>query len=194
MRVFLPRNSYLQALLLALVAAGSYVSAAQPEPAAPGVLNFHQVNEHLYRGAQPTAEGLRNLARLGVKTVVNLRMKPEQSETEKRAVEKLGMRYVQLPMQDGVAPTGEQVAKALSILNDQNAWPVFVHCAGGRDRTGVVVACYRISFDRWTNQRALDEARRHGIRGVEQAKQRYILRYEPSVAGKGESPTTFHSQ
>src|SRR5204863_8322032 len=133
--------------------------------------------KHIYRGGQPTALGLRRLSWLGMKTVLKLRLDKEQSQHEERVVEAMGMR---LPMHCLETVTDQQLAQALSVLNDQNAWPIYVHCEGGRDRTGVVVACYRISHDNWSNQKALAEARQCGIR----RRENYILSFRSSTESR----------
>jgi tyrosine-protein phosphatase SIW14 len=79
-------------------------------------------------------------------------------------------------------PTNEQIVTALKILEDAAADPVFVHCRRGADRTGTVIACYRISHDHWENQKALSEAKSYGMSLFQQALQRYILRYQPVLA------------
>src|SRR5690349_3594428 len=94
---------------------------------APGIPNFNQVNEHVFRGGQPTAEGWPGLAKLGVKTVIDLRRADEHSsEAEAEVVTAAGMQYVNVPMKGVVAPTDEQINKVLSLLDSQD--PVFVHC------------------------------------------------------------------
>jgi protein tyrosine/serine phosphatase len=75
------------------------------------------------------------------------------------------------------APSDADVAKALAILNDPAAGPVFVHCRRGADRTGTILACYRISHDHWKNQSALKEARDLGMRFFEWAMQNYVIHY-----------------
>jgi protein tyrosine/serine phosphatase len=80
------------------------------------------------------------------------------------------------------APANEQIWKVLGVLDDSSQWPVFVHCRRGKDRTGVVLACYRIVHDHWENQKALQEARLAGMSWIERAMQNYILRFQP--AGK----------
>lgn len=127
-----------------------------------GVPNFHQVNERIYRGAQPTAEGFLALARMGIKTIVDLRREPEQFQAEQRVVEALGMKFFSVPMTLH-APTDQQISRVLEELNS-SAGPVFVHCQGGRDRTGTVIACYRMSHDGWDSKEALTEAKLDGMR------------------------------
>src|SRR2546429_3808089 len=117
------------------------LAAAEPV----GVPNFHQVSEQIYRGAQPTSEGFQELAKMGIKTVVDLRHEEPQVRGEQRIVEALGMKFVSVPM-SMQAPTEEQVSRVMQELNS-NAGPVFVHCHGGRDRTGTVIACYRKAHD-----------------------------------------------
>jgi protein tyrosine/serine phosphatase len=160
------------------------------EPKAPGVENFHQVDEHVYRGAQPSAEGLKSLATLGVKTIVDLRGGGDHTAWEKSEVEKLGMQYVHVPMHGMQAPSNEDVAKVLALLDSPGAssdWPVFVHCKRGRDRTGTVIACYRIQHDHWKNQKALKEARLHGMSWVERAMMSYVLSYKPKETASASS-------
>jgi len=143
-----------------------------------GVDNFHQINEHLYRGAQPTADGFRALAQLGVKTVLDLRESGNRSVEEKKAVEAAGMRYINMPFAGFSAPSPEQIAKVLAIFNDDSEGPVFVHCRRGADRTGTVVACYRISHDHWTNARALAEAKADRMSWTEFAMHGFVQHYQ----------------
>lgn len=150
-----------------------WLVAAQP----PGIERFEQINDHLYRGGQPAEAGFKALAKLGIRTIVDLRDKAEQSRLEKLTVESLGMRFVAVPMTMH-APTDDQIARALDLLNASEGWPVFVHCQGGRDRTSTVIACYRIAHDGWNNQKAFEEAKQHGISMFDIGLRRYILRYQ----------------
>jgi len=152
---------------LLLAAAGLHASSV------PGVPNFQQVDEHVYRGAQPSAQGFVSLASLGIKTVIDLRGK----NSEQFAVERAGLHYVRLPWSGYKAPDDTQIAAVLALLNDSSDWPVFVHCKRGADRTGTAIACYRIAHDHWSNQQALAEAKTFGMSSLETAMQRYILRF-----------------
>jgi len=164
--------------LIAFVAAAGYALAGDY---AAGVPNFHIVNDHVYRGAQPSAEGFKSLAKLGVKTVIDLRETGERWLAEPNLVEATGMRYLNIPMRGLNAPTSQDMSKVLALLNDSAAWPVFVHCRRGKDRTGTVIACYRIEHDRWNNEKALSEARSLGMSFVERAMAHYILGFEPEL-------------
>ena len=144
-----------------------------------GVPNFHVVNDQLLRGGQPTDTGLRNLAAMGVKTIFDLQEEGERSHDEKRLVKALGMRYVNVPMKGMTTPKEKQISHALKALNDTSDGPVFVHCKRGADRTGVVIACYRIQHDGWGNQKALSEARNYGMSWYQFPLQRYVKSYEP---------------
>jgi tyrosine-protein phosphatase SIW14 len=140
-----------------------------------GIPNFHQVNDHIYRGGQPSNEAWPGLAQLGVKTVIDLRRENEhQTRAEARAVEAAGMRYVNVPMNGIVAPTDAQISKVLGMFE---SGPVFVHCRRGADRTGTVVACYRMRHDGWDNQKAFKEAKSLGMSWMEVGMKRYIMAY-----------------
>jgi len=148
---------------------------AQQQPA--GLHNFHQVNDHVYRGAQPSKEGFQSLASLGVKTVIDLRGGGGRSRDEQKVVEAAGMRYIAIPFDGFEAPSDEQIAKVLALLNDGSSGPVFVHCRRGADRTGTVIACYRISHDHWDAKKALAEAVADGMSRLEVEMKHYLLNY-----------------
>jgi tyrosine-protein phosphatase SIW14 len=151
-----------------------------------GVPNFQKVNDQVYRGAQPTTIGFTSLAKLGIKTVIDLRQIGEHSQAdEEKLVKASGMRYVSIPMRGMSAPTEEQITKILHLFYDASAGPVFVHCRRGADRTGTVVACYRISHDGWDNRKALREAKQYGMSMWERAMQSYVLRFEPRSINAG---------
>lgn len=122
-----------------------------------GVSNFGRMNAHLYRGAQPTAEGFANLRGLGIDTVVRLSLNEEAAEAEQQFVESLGMDFVSLPWSTVRQPNADQVITFLSFVKEHPERTVFVHCKAGADRTGVFVAVYRIALNRWTPVQAIDE-------------------------------------
>ncbi len=138
----------------------------------PGVPNFHQVNDRIFRGGQPGDEAWGALAKLGVKTVIDLRREVEHSTAaESRMVQAAGMLYVNVPMNGFDTPTAEQMAKLLPLLEREG--PVFVHCKQGRDRTGSVIAAYRIARERWTNDAAMAEAQACGLHWFERGMKRW---------------------
>ena len=130
---------------------------------APGIKNFDQVDAHVYRGAQPTSEGLRYLASLGVKAVIDLREADGHAKAEESMVTKSGMAYLNVPMSGLTPPTEAELRKILPVLENASGGPVFVHCWRGADRTGAVIAAYHIDHDRWDNARALKDAKAHGM-------------------------------
>jgi tyrosine-protein phosphatase SIW14 len=161
----------------ALVACGPLFAGS-----APGIRNFDRVDEHVYRGAQPTSAGLAYLAKLGVKTIVDLRQAGGRSAAEERAVSALGMHYVSVPMA-GFAPASDaEMAKVLGLLEDGGSGPVFVHCRRGADRTGAVIAAYHIDHDNWNNARALKDAKAHGMSVFQIRREHYISDFHRRVA------------
>ena len=152
---------------------------AGSDPVAPHVRNFDRVNEHLFRGGEPTAAGLEELAAMGVKIDIDLRGSGEGVDTERHEAEKLGMKYVNVPMSGFGAPSNEQMDRVLSLLLQNESLTTFVHCRRGKDRTGTVVACYRVAHDTWPNERALKEAKQHGMSFTERAMQSYIIHFTP---------------
>jgi len=161
-------------LVLSLLAFGS-LALAQQQPA--GVPNFHQVSDNVYRGAQPSKQGFQSLAHLGVKTIIDLRGEGGRSAEEQKAVEAAGMHYIAFPLSGYSAPSDQQVSKLLAMLNDGNAGPVFVHCRRGADRTGTIIACYRISHDHWEATKALQEAVSNGMSSLEIAMKHYVTHF-----------------
>jgi len=119
------------------------------------VKNFGRVNNHIYRGGQPKDGEYRELAAIGIKTVIDLREDAENFA--RRSTENAGMRYVNLRLNSKRPPTAEESKQFLALVNDQRNWPVFVHCAGGRHRTGVLIAVYRMEIDGWDAKRAYRE-------------------------------------
>ena len=124
----------------------------------PGLPNLHKVNDGLYRGAQPTAEGIRELEKLGVKTIICLRDK----HSDKDILGDSKIAFEHIPMKTW-NPEDEQVVRFLQIVADKNRQPVFVHCQHGADRTGTMCAIYRIAVDGWTKQQAIDEMTNGGF-------------------------------
>ena len=119
------------------------------------IKNFGQMDERFYRGAQPNEGDYKDLKALGIQTVIDLTDDPRSYE--KPTVEALGMRYVSLAIPDKKDPSDEQVQTFLKLVNDQSTGKFFVHCAGGRHRTGVMGAIYRFNVNHWTYDQAYSE-------------------------------------
>jgi len=154
------------ALAATLICATTLTASAIPDHkrAAGGrvavdIENFGKVNDHLYRGSQPKGRDYEQLAALGVKTIVDLQ--EDTRDDARSATERAGMRYINLPMKEKSYPQADTAARFLKIVNDQANWPVFVHCAGGRHRTGVMTAVYRMSVDGWGIDRAYQEMKQY---------------------------------
>lgn len=122
--------------------------------------NFGRVNPNYYRGAQPNGRDYADLASLGVKTVIDLTSDDAQTN-EKSLTEHAGMRYFQIPMTTRQAPTASQLTEFLKIVNDPVNQPVYVHCVGGRHRTGVMTAAYRMTQDGWAADQAFKEMKQY---------------------------------
>lgn len=119
------------------------------------IKNFGQIDERFFRGAQPKEEDFKALATMGIKTIIDLQDEP--TTYEKQAAESAGMRYVNIPMSSKTRPRDEQIEQFLKLANDQETGQFFVHCAGGRHRTGVMAAVYRITHDGWDFDKAYKE-------------------------------------
>ena len=154
-----------------------------------GIRNFSEVDQHVYRGGQPTSEGISYLAKIGVKTVIDLRGADERSQAEQRAVAAAGMKYVSVPMSGLLPPTDADIDKILGILEDGAPGAVFVHCKRGADRTGAVIAAYRIDHDGWDNARALIEAKAMGMSFFQFPREKYIRNFRPRTI-EAKSATT----
>ena len=115
-----------------------------PLSAQDAKLQIYRVDDHVYRGKQPTRQDIAGLAGSGVRTVLDLRGTVDHEKWEQQAVEAAGMKYVRIGLSGIFAPTDRQIDKILAVLEDPALGPVFVHCRRGADRSGVVIACYRI--------------------------------------------------
>ena len=162
--------------------------AAQPAGTArPAIDNFGTVSANYYRGAQPTGHAYADLAAFGVKTVIDLQEYGDVSEPA--LVEKAGMKYVRIPMNTRVPPTPEQLTTFLQLVNDPVNQPVYVHCAGGRHRTGVMTAAYRMTEEGWTADRAFREMKqyRFGADMLHPEFKQFVYAYHPEHAAPAEA-------
>lgn len=157
--------------VMLLVATTSVPSRTAKEEVLP---NFHKVNDQLYRGAQPGQGGMKEIAALGIKTVINLRGADDRTRDEEIEASTAGLRYFSVPLPGFRRPKDEQVERVLALIRDSHNWPVFVHCHHGEDRTGIIIAVYRMSHDGWSVAQAKKEAKRHGMSRFQFGMKDYI--------------------
>ena len=156
------RPAYLFAYyIVLLLALQGFTTAAQDVSAPPpiSIENFGKVNDNYYRGSQPSSEQFQDLKRLGVKTVIDLRKdRVEQASGWARAA---GLQYINIPLTTKKAATEDQTNEFLKLVNDPANQPVYVHCKGGRHRTGQMTAIFRITNDGWTSDQAYTEMKKY---------------------------------
>jgi tyrosine-protein phosphatase SIW14 len=121
--------------------------------------NFGKVNEHYYRGAQPSAVQFTELKRLGVKTIIDLRQDRISDASE--WAQNAGLQYINIPLTTKRAATEEQTNYFLKLVSDPENWPIYVHCKGGRHRTGEMTAVYRMNSQGWTADQAYEEMKKY---------------------------------
>jgi len=198
--VHLNRSSYTAALLLAgVLTAPSAVQAAPAPPASAGAVdlsairidNFGRVNANYYRGAQPEGRDYEALAALGVRTVVDL-TSDDADVAEPASAKRAGLAYFQIPMTTHEAPSSAKIDQFLKIVNDPANQPVYVHCVGGRHRTGVMTAVYRMTQDGWSADQAFQEMKRFkfGADFLHSEFKTFVYGYHPEVASAAAVETT----
>jgi protein tyrosine/serine phosphatase len=144
---------------------------------ARGVAYAAEVAPGLYRGGQPNAEGIAWLKSMGVKTVLNLRH--YHGDTEKRQVESAGLRYERMAVSSSDAPTTEEVSQFLAIARDPARRPLYVHCQHGVDRTGAMMAVYRMEDEGWSNLEAYAEMEYFDAHRIWQDLRNFVKTYRP---------------
>lgn len=168
------RRPLLGWIVLLAVICSVLPARARGLPVQEGILNYGKISERLYRGAQPDATGIQSLKRLGVKMIVNLRMAGDGWTEEAAQAQANGILYTNFPMHGAARPSEEQVRQILALCETFSG-PVFIHCQHGCDRTGTVVACYRIQHDHWSSEQALREAKLYGISRLEFFMKRFVV-------------------
>ena len=153
------------ALIVTLALYTPLLALGSSAPALPliHIHNFGRINDSYYRGAQPGVRGFAELAKLGVKTVIDLTA--EGPADERAMVEHDGMTFYRIPLTTSNRPSDAAVVRFLNLVSDPANQPVYVHCEGGRHRTGVMTALYRIVHDSWTAERAYAEMKRYRFEG-----------------------------
>jgi len=153
------------AALLATALAVPWARAgdSHPQEVAPGI----------FRSAQPDPEELRAAQKRGVRTVVVLRSRiPDE---ERKAAAELGLELVHVPMDGTKMPSMEEVDQAMTVILDPSKRPVLVHCVHGEERTGAVIAAYRVVADGWDPAAAESEALELGF-GFDDLRD-FLVRY-----------------
>lgn len=117
---------------------------------------------------------------MGIKTVLDLRGGRIHKPHERKMVEAAGMQYISIRLSGIFPPRYDQIASVVAVLEDPAQWPVFLHCWRGDDRVGLVIACYRMAHDGWTNRQALREAHQQVLNRFELLLRRYIKSFDPA--------------
>ena len=146
--------------------------------------NFGKVNDNYFRGSQPKGADYTDLAAIGVKTVIDLQA--DGPSNEAGFVKAAGMNFVRIGMTTTKAPTEAQIAQFFEIVNNPANQPVFVHCAGGRHRTGTMTALYRMTFDGWNAAQAYNEMKQYRFEGFPDhpVLRNYVYAYRPVPPAK----------
>ncbi len=169
-------------------------SAYGQEMRIPDIPHGGRINDHLYRGAQPRSQGLAELKKLGITTVVDLRGEdPQKIVWERRQAESLGMRFVHIPVSGWSPPTDEQVVQFLSLFHDDPKARIFVHCRFGDDRTGVFVATYRMALEKWPAEQALKEMYFFGFNGFWHPSMKTFIRGFPARLNSAPALASLHT-
>jgi protein tyrosine/serine phosphatase len=146
------------------------------------IKNFGEMTPTLYRGGQPLENDFKDLAALGIKTVIDLRTRPEPYG--RRCVEAEGMRYINIPMSDTEYPKSDDIQQFLEIVDDPASGKLFMHCAGGRHRTGVLGAVYRFTHDGWNYEQVYEEMKSYDFYTLwlHGAMKRFVQDYSAKVS------------
>ncbi len=124
---------------------------------------FRTVTSTIYRGGRPTVSDLKALAGLGVTLIVNLENVPDVVRAEADAANALGIRFVSIPLDAAVTPTDSAIDHAIADIAPRGQGKAYVHCQRGQDRTGLVVALFRVESQQWTPKKAYDEMMADGL-------------------------------
>jgi protein tyrosine/serine phosphatase len=152
--------------------------------------NFGQVNERYYRGAQPKGSDYADLHALGIRTLIDLT--DDGDAAEAGLVEAQGMKLVRIPMTTRVIPTADQIAQFLRVVGDSASQPVYVHCQGGRHRTGLMTAIYRMTTDGWDSAKAFAEMKKYqfGADFLHPEFKKFVYEFHPDLARVAEAAGT----
>ena len=132
---------------------------------------------------QPNADGIAWLKSMGIKTVLNLRH--YHGDSEKQLVESAGLRYERIALASSDMPRSEQVARFLEIVRDPSLRPLYVHCQHGVDRTGAMMAVYRMEEEGWSNPEAFAEMEFFDAHLIWQDLRNFVRAYRPGRGRRG---------
>jgi protein tyrosine phosphatase (PTP) superfamily phosphohydrolase (DUF442 family) len=152
---------------------------AKPRDDLPGLLNFAEVSDALWRGAQPTAAGFAELKRRGAKAIIDLRAE----HSDRQLLAGTGLQYVEIPCL-AWDPEEKNVLKFLKVVTDPKNQPVFVHCQAGADRTGMMVAVYRMTQQGWTSKEALAELPHFHFHPIFVNVAVFLIKFDPAATRK----------
>lgn len=145
----------------------STTASAQDVTSYAELPRFQQVSERLYRGAQPRDGGLTKLRELGINTVINLRGTSKQTRAQEAEARSLGLNYFNVALPNWGRPQDTRVQRILEIIAAPENGRVFIHCRTGVDRTGTIVALYRMTHEGWNSNDAIAEAERTGMHRIQ---------------------------
>ena len=169
--------------LAVMVVLFSAVASAQNTTAE--LPRLQQVSEKLFRSGQPRDGSLSRLRELGINTIINLRGASARTRAEEAEARALGFNYYNVALPNWARPQDERVARVLELIAAPESGRVLVHCKQGVDRTGMIVAMYRITHEGWTSDKALAEAERNGMRRTQFWMRDYVEDYGDRVVKLG---------
>lgn len=166
-------------------ASNDFTGGMSPVVTSAPIPNFRQVAPWLYRGGQPDAAGFRYLQTLNVRTIISLRWRRTAIIEEQRLAKDYGIRYVGFPLNYWTFPSIDVINRFLSVLDDYDSRPVYVHCFHGSDRTGLLLAVYRMAREGWSAGKAYREMRGCGFHLFRMYHFKWAVYYFESLLKKG---------
>jgi len=165
---------------------GKYAPAEKID--VPDISDFGKVNDYLYRGGQPRGDAVEELRRFGIDTIVDLRGELHGLvQNERERAESLAIRFINLPGSGWATPKDEEIAAFFSLVQERPRRKIFIHCWLGGDRSGMFIAAYRIAFDGWTAQQAVEEMREfHYLQFWHPSMKRWVEQFPEHLAQSAE--------
>lgn len=161
------------------------IASAQDATNPTELPRFQQVSEKLYRGGQPRDGGLSRLRELGINTIINLRGASKQTRAEEAEARALGFNYYNVALPNWGRPKDARVTRIMELIDAPENGRVLVHCKEGVDRTGMIVAIYRMTHEGWNSNKALAEANDYGMRRTQFWMRDYVEDYGDRVVKLG---------